>query len=298
MFDLDLIHTFIEVARNKNLNRTAQKLFITQSALSQRIKILESQIGSSLFLRKRSGMELNEFGKEFYDICSEIQSDIEKVKNWVMVRRGIVGGTVRICAVSGFVTHVMPEFLPQFYKKFSQVTLTVDVMVSEDIEDEILKGMADIGIIIAECKKHSLRTQRLCDNNILMVCSPDHSLSKKKKILNEDFRDSRMIWLSMKKSRSVRAIMSSLKISAHDRTGDLFLSDMDAAKKCAIEGLGVAFIPKMYIVNELKNDVLVSLPYFKMNRPAYLISRNEKYEPPIVSIFKKEFVKFCANKDY
>ena len=102
MLELNLIHTFLEVAKHKNLNLTAQKLFLTQSALSQRIKALENQVGSSLFLRKRSGMELNQFGKEFYEVCCDLKRDVERVNNWIMGRQGYIGGEIKVVTISGF----------------------------------------------------------------------------------------------------------------------------------------------------------------------------------------------------
>ncbi|MFH1652450.1 MAG: LysR family transcriptional regulator [Pseudomonadota bacterium] len=296
MIDLNLITTFLEVTKQKKLNLAAQKLFLTQSALSQRIKSLEVQIGSTLFYRKRSGMELNQFGKEFYEICADLDRNVDLLNSWLDGRKNHIGGQIRIATVSGFMSCVSPVFLRKFLKKYPEVRVNISDKSSEEVENEVLRGAYDVGIIVGQCKKQSLKTQKLCDNHVYMVCSPDYFLAKKKDDISpNDFDKSRFVW---KISRSLKSIMEILKINYHDRNVDIFVSDMDACKKYVLAGIGVALVAKMFIDEELKNGKLVILGNYKINWPAYLISRSEKYEPPVISIFKKEFVKFCAGKDY
>ena len=79
MFDLNLVRLFLFLAKVKNMNLAARKLGVTPPALSHRIKALEDHVGYTLFLRKRTGMELNSKGKEFYDVCKDFALSTKQV---------------------------------------------------------------------------------------------------------------------------------------------------------------------------------------------------------------------------
>ena len=71
--DLELYRIFYVVAKSKNMTRASEELFISQPAISQSIKKLESELGGTLFLRSNKGMELTEEGKMFYSYIKDQQ---------------------------------------------------------------------------------------------------------------------------------------------------------------------------------------------------------------------------------
>lgn len=96
MTDLNLLHSFMEVARTGNLSVAAKQLFLTQSALSQRILTLEGQVGSSLFLRRKQGMILSKVGEALLGICKDLKKDITHVDHWIRFQKGRVGCEPRL----------------------------------------------------------------------------------------------------------------------------------------------------------------------------------------------------------
>lgn len=296
--DLNLIKTFVEVARIENLNLAAQKLYVTPSALSQRIKALEDRVGRSLFVRKRTGMELTKAGHELMEICFSLNSDMEKISNWMMYQKGYVGGHISIAICPGMSNFLFPDFMKEFLEKHHQITFAVNNALSVDSEDAVAEGKADVGIIVGKCQRPSLKMQRiLTNNNVLMVCSPDYFLSKKKNITRKDLNEATILWHGDKRSRTLKEICKDLGIPFHSEVVKVILPDMDACKQHALKGIGIAFVAKMYIQEELKRGDLVALPGLNLKRPAYMISRNEKYEAPAINAFKDEFVSYCAEFD-
>jgi len=298
MIDFNLILTFLEVARLENLHVAAQKLHVTPSALSQRIKLLEDQIGKSLFLRKRSGMEINRHGKKLRELCVNLELERERIENWMMSEKDYIGGRLRIATIPGISSYVFPNFMETFLNQYPDITTTISANISAGVEEWVLSGKADLGIIAGNCQKPSLKTQRLFVNNpIIMVCSPDYFLAKRKRITKKDLSEAEMIWHVDKPSRTLREISRKLGISPHTGKGSLNLPSMDAAKQHALKGLGVACVAKLYVNEELKNRTLIALPNFMIKIALHLISRNEKYESPAVKIFKKKFVEYCHKLD-
>lgn len=296
MIDLNLIFTFLEVARSRSLGAAAKRLHVTPPAVSQRIRALEDQIGKSLFLRKKSGMEPNREGREFIEVCSDLRSSLTRIDDWISTQRGVVKGEVLIASVLSPSCPVFPGFLKQFLDAYPNVKISLnEVQGSAAAEADVLSGKADIGLIVGECQKPSLKMQRIPMNNeVYLVCSPRYFLAKKKRITKEDFQKSRLILHSPTHGRTTRVAFKEIGISADDFSDTIIVPNMESSKYHIMSGVGVALIAKMYIFEELKKGDLVILPGLCLRRPAYLISRNEKYETSAVTMFKKEFVKFCS----
>ncbi len=79
--NIDLLKTFLEVAKLKHFGKAADRVFLTQSAVSARIKLLEDTLGSSLFIRKRNHIELTTAGRKLANSAELIVKQWEKTKN-------------------------------------------------------------------------------------------------------------------------------------------------------------------------------------------------------------------------
>jgi len=297
--DPNLIAAFLDVASSGNISAAASRQRLTPSALSQKIKALENQVGKSLFTRKRTGVVLNREGESLQRACLNFQKDLKSVANWIDEHRGTVSGEVRITMAFGLFSYEMPGFMKIFTKKNPDVFIVVKGLSSSaEVEEAVLNGDSDIGMIVGGCRKPSLKTRCIMrDNSILMVCSPDYYLAGKKVITKEALKGARILWHGSHRNRSFQEICRKTGVSFYDNENKLSLPDMESCKKHVLQGIGVAFISEMYLREELKSGRVVRLPGFRMNKPLNLISRNEKYELSAVTCFKNELVKYCSKID-
>jgi len=298
MVDLHLISTFLEVAKAGNLNIAARRFNITQPALSHRVRMLEEQVGKDLFYRKKTGMELNPAGVELLAICENLGRNIESVDSWIAGQKGYIGGELTISIIPGLISSYLPKFLKSFLKKYPTIKVDLRQNVTAITEEDVLAGNADFGIIVGNCRKPSLKVQKLFENNsILMVCSPDYPAAGEKRITAGGLKKFDIIWPADKRSRTIERICRKLGITNQQELGYIRLPDMLSSKDYALKGLGIAFIAKMYICDELKKGNLVALPGFNLKSSGHLISRNVKYESPARTVFKEELVKFFRKLD-
>ena len=79
--NIDLLKTFLEVAKLKHFGKAAERVFLTQSAVSARIKLLEDTLGSTLFIRKRNHIELTTAGRKLANSAELIVKQWERTKN-------------------------------------------------------------------------------------------------------------------------------------------------------------------------------------------------------------------------
>lgn len=296
MIDIETIRAFLEVTRTGNVSVAARNMHVTQSALSQRIRTLEHTLGQSVFVRKYSGLELNSFGNEFLAACKDVHHDIEVLDDWVNRRKNEVNGHLKIATISSMIGHVLPHFLKIFFQKYPSVKFTIDNSTTKFIEEGVLNGDYDVGMIVGDCKKHSLKSLKIMENRVYMVCSKDYPLAQKKKFTREDLEKSRLIWHSEKASRTVTQIWRKLGLRSIDDLGGIYLSDMESCKNYALQGLGVAFVADEHMRAELAQGKLVILGNYLSDKPICLISRNDKYQNHLIKIFKEEFIQFCRTR--
>lgn len=294
--DIETIRSFLEVSKTHNVSVAAKNLSVTQSAISQRIRALEQTLGQSVFVRKYDGLELNSFGNEFLATCKDIHHNIEVLDDWVNRQKNQVSGHLKIATISSMIGHVLPKFLKIFFKKYPNVKFTIDDSTSKYIEEDVLNGDYDIGMIVGDCKKNSLKSLKIMENRVYMVCAKDYPLAQKKKITEADLKKARLIWDSEKSSRTVAQIVRKLGLRSIDDLGGIYLSDMESCKNYAVQGLGVTFVADEHMRAELAQGKLVKLGNFLTDKAIYMISRNDKYQSYLIKTFKEAFIKFCKER--
>lgn len=296
MIDIETIRAFLEVAKTHNVSTAAKNMRVTQSALSQRIRALEQTLGQSVFVRKYGGLELNSFGNDFLEVCKDVRHNIEVLDDWVSRQRNEVSGHLKIATISSLIEHIFPSFLKTFFKKYPNVKFTIDNSTSKYIEEGVLNGDYDVGMIVGDCKKNSLKSIKILENKVFMVCAKEYPLAQKKKITRADLMKARLIWHSEKTSRTVTQLWRKLGLRSIDDLGGIYLSDMESCKNYALNGLGVAFVADEHMKSEIAQGKLVKLGNALIDKAIYLISRNDKYQSHLIKIFKEEFLQFCKKR--
>lgn len=298
MIDIMVLQAFLEVAKTGNMTFAAQKLGITQPALSMRMRSLESQVGQGLFHRKKTGMELNEFGKSFFSACKKLNREVEHIDSWIKEQRGSIGGTMRITCVSGVMNCVIPGFLGPFKQIYPETRFVIDENISVVSEELVLGGSYDIGIITGKCQKKSLKAKLLFrSNDLIMVCTPEYAKMRGGKLAAENLRPEEIIWFVNPRSRGTRHVAKHLGIAHLENIGGIRLPDMETCKIYAMSSLGVAVLARMFVYDELKGGRLIEIPDFSMMVQVHMISRNDAYQPPLISRFKEKFIDYCAEMD-
>lgn len=298
MLDLNLLTTFLDIARTGNLQATAKRLSITPSAASQRLKALETQIGKGLFLRMRTGMRLNENGRRLLSMCRDLNREAEAIDDWILTEQGRVAGDFTISSISTIITHIFPALLRNLLREYPDIGIAFRQNISAATEQEVLEGRSDFGIIAGPCKRPSLKVLRLFENNdVLMVASPNYFLAKKKAVTREDLAKAKIIWHGERESRTARRICAQLKIPFPKRFGSILMPNMEMCLGYVREGLGLCFIAKLAALREIQSGELVVLPGFELKIPINLIFRNEPFESAAFKILKEEIVTYCHALD-
>ncbi len=161
--DVKHLNYIITIAKEKNISKAAAKLFISQSSLSSYLTSLEKEVGTSLFVRQRNGVEITEAGKKYVEAAQKVIKIHDELYNEIAVNKE--HSTVSIAAASLWGTRLFSDAIPKFRKDHPEATFKLTQTELYYLSTEIDKGDIDFAFITLE---------------------PDANISPSMKILREE----------------------------------------------------------------------------------------------------------------
>jgi DNA-binding transcriptional LysR family regulator len=246
------VEGFLEVARRSNLSRAAETLFITQPALTARLRALEAEVGSPLFRRGRRGMVLTDAGRAFLPYAERavraLQDGTSAIERLPLTDELVLGAAPAIS------TYVLPQLLVRFEAANPAVRLSVRTGHSEEILDMVVRGDVQIGLA-RELHHPALETMGLYEDELVLVVEPGHPLARHHRVTIDRVRDARLILFD--RTSSYYDLTNALfRPAGSPPRGVLELDHIDAAKQMVLAGLGVALLPTTAVARELRSGTL------------------------------------------
>lgn len=174
--DAGLLKAFIEVYRAKHFGRAANNLFISQSAVSARIKQLEDELGARLFTRDRNNIELTTAGKKFLHYAENILTTWTRAKQEIAIPDG-VEVLLSIAALPSIWDIFLEDWLSWVHNNNKTIALKTDVMQADSIVRHLLDGTLDLGFVFDPPKTPQLLVKELLPVPLIMVSSERNTRS-------------------------------------------------------------------------------------------------------------------------
>lgn len=182
--DLDQLRYFLGVAEQRNFTRAAEKLRISQPALSRSIQKLEDELGQPVFERKTRAVALTEAGTLLQSRAQQVLTILEDTK--AEITDDGQSGRVRLGAIPTIAPYFLPEVLRQFSREFPNATLIVQENTTENLLKNLTQGEIDLAILALPVPVRYLDVDELFVEELLLVLPTDHPLVDKETIRLSD----------------------------------------------------------------------------------------------------------------
>jgi DNA-binding transcriptional LysR family regulator len=248
------LEAFVHAARHGSVTRAAETLFVTQPALTARIKGLERSLGTELFARTGRGVRLTESGRAFLPYAQRSLQALAEGRSAVtdIVLGG--AGELAIGAAPAVSTYVLPIILERYHATYPNVQLAVRTGHSEEVLELVLHDEVEIGLIRA-LRHPELESLPLYEDELVLVCDPEHPFAAAGEIEIEELGAERVILFDRTSSyHDLTAAL--LREGGVVPRGLMELDNIDATKKMVRHGLGVAMVPTTAAVEELEAGTL------------------------------------------
>lgn len=184
--DIDLLRTFLTVARLKSFTLAAKELQMTQPALSKRIKRLEAIVDRQLFDRVGNHVAVTEAGQLLQQQAPQIISDIEDTVQNIRDLSGKVSGELHIGTSHYIGLHLLPEYLEQYADTFAEVDVNIEFIDSELAYERVLSGELELALLtFPQQKDPRLEHELVWKDKLAIVCHRDYALAKENNPLEQ-----------------------------------------------------------------------------------------------------------------
>ncbi|MCW9014519.1 MAG: LysR family transcriptional regulator [Gammaproteobacteria bacterium] len=166
--DVGLLKAFLEVYRARHFGRAAKNLFISQSAVSARIKQLEDELGIRLFTRERNNIELTTAGKKFLVYAENILNTWNKARQEIAIPEG-VDTLLSVAALPSIWDIFLEDWLNWVHQSNLATALQVDVMRSDSLMRNLLDGSLDLGFVFDPPRTPQILVKEMVPVPLIMV---------------------------------------------------------------------------------------------------------------------------------
>lgn len=288
---------FLEVASNLSFSKASKKLFISQSAVSRHIQILEAQYNCALFDRQGNKIALTKIGEKIYNNIQDALSIQRKIEFDVSTIHDEVDaiGQLKIGSSTTVTLYILPEILSGFHKIMPNVHLQVLNRNTENIVSALMSKQIDVGIVEVENKINQLSYDYFTSDKIIAVCSSKSHLAKKTSITIEELLQT-AIALREFGSGTLSALASELqkkKISITDLKSKIRLGGTEALKNFILADLTLGFLPQKAVKRELACGELteIHIKDLEIKRDFFILTRSgENFE------LIKKFIRYAKQQ--
>ena len=256
--EIPQVEAFLAVGTFGGFRRAADALHVTQPAISARIKALEGSLGVSLFDRGKTGMALSAAGRALRPHAEQLLHAVALARQAVHdLRPSSSGGAITIAAALSICTYLLPDVLKRFQAAHPKTLITVRSGHSKEVLAMVLAGEAEMGL--ARSLHHpEVETVSLRDDPLVLVGTSSSPMARAGKARLEEVAAQALILFDRGSSDWT------LSHGLFRRAGlvpnvVLEVESIEAAKRMVERGIGLAFLPQIAVVHEIRRRRLLAI---------------------------------------
>jgi DNA-binding transcriptional LysR family regulator len=282
------LQVFYTVGKQLSFTKAAELLYMTQPAVTFQVKQLEEHFNTRLFERSHGRISLTPAGELVMGYADRILSLAVELDARVGEMTGQVAGPIMIGASTTIAEYQLPKILGEFKQRYPQVQARLTVANSETIEGKVADHTLDVGLIESPSHDPSLSTYACCDDELVMICAPQHALAGKCVVTPKQLAE--QPYVSREQGSGTREVIDQYfrdnGINPDDLHIEMELGSREAIKGAVEAGLGIAILSASTITKEIKLGDLVALrldpPLF---RELSLVYAPEKFRSKLLDAF-------------
>ncbi|MBK7998833.1 MAG: LysR family transcriptional regulator [Verrucomicrobia bacterium] len=283
---IESLKVFCDLAETESFTKAAQINHVTQSAVSQQISSLERQFKSLLIERSKKKFRLTREGQVLYDYSKQIIQTYDALFSRLQEIKDIVSGTIRVATIYSIGLHDLPPYLKKFLKAYPTVNVHVEYRRSNQVYDDVLGNVVDLGLVAYPLKDSKLEIVPLRKDMMVLICHPQHPLAKAKSVALKAISGQKFIGFEPD-IPTRRAIDKILKENEINVQHVMEFDNIETVKRAVEIDAGIAIVPHGTITQEVSKQTLVEIKI-----------EDEEFYRPLAAIHKKNKVLSPAMKQF
>lgn len=282
--EITQLRSLVEIVRAGSFTLAAEKLFVTQPALSQQIKALETELGVQLFERRGRRITITAPGAVVLARAEAMLAQLQQLDDELAALNGVAQGRIRIGTSDTVCLYLLPPVVQAFRRLHPAVEIHLTNRPSREVVTLLIEGAIDFGIISLPISEAQVESEYLCERTEVAICAPDHPLAAQQQATLAELVTSPLLLLE--KGTTSRALFDQLLAQAGCSPQITNLGSIEVIKRYVEINLGVGVVPAMAVEAERRAGRLhtLALPWMPA-RAVGIVRRRTSYSTPAECAF-------------
>ena len=301
-FTLDQLKILQTISHEGSFKKAAEKLYISQPAVSLQVQNLEKKLNISLFYRDKRKAVLTEAGQLLIKYSRQILALCEETCLALDELQTLQSGTLIIGASQTIGTYLMPRLIGIFRHKYPQIEIELQVHSTRKIAWAVYNGQIDLAIVGGEIPSELSETLDItsyAEDELALILPRSHPFAALECIQKEDLY--RLRFIALDTQSTIRNVIENTLIqngidSQYFKI-EMELNSIEAIKNAVQSGLGAAFVSVSAISKELELDTLhwAKIDGVKIKRTLSILINPKRYYANTTKMFKKEILEMSSS---
>lgn len=274
--DFDQLNTFLEVARLNSFSKAAETCFRTQPAISSQIRALEEEVGAKLFDRSGGKVSLTAAGKAFQKYAEQQMEARKQMITALAEMERVPRGELIVGANEGTCLHILPEVFAEFKKKYPSVAVNIRRSERAKILESIIDNSVDFGVISMPVPDSRLTVVQVHRDELVIIAAARHPLAKLKSATVAEACKFPLLLPKVGRTRdALEQLFDERRLKPNI---SMELDSSELMKRFVAADVGVGFIARSNVVEDVKAGVLAAVPMSdaQIRRDLALVFRKDK----------------------
>jgi len=283
---IESLKVFCDLAETTSFTKAARINGVTQSAVSQQISSLETKFDAAFIERSKKKFTLTKEGEMLYNYSKQIVQTYDELRHKVQEIQNVVTGTIKVVTIYSIGLHELPPYLKKFLKKHPTVNVSVEYRRATQLYEDIVTGMADIGLVAYPQKDPRLQVTSLAEDMLVLICHPDHPLAQQPKVKLSEIASHKFIAFEpdIPTRRAIDKILRDRNVEV-DHTMEF--DNIETVKRAVEIDAGISIVPRSPVAQEVtkKTIAMVEIEDEKFYRPLAAVHKKSKVLSPAMREF-------------
>jgi DNA-binding transcriptional LysR family regulator len=259
--DLEItqLEFFIMVVEEGGFSKAALRVYRTQPAVSIAVKRLEEEVGAALLDRSQKTPTLTEAGELIYEYARRIIALRDQARGAVSELRELRRGRVRIGANESTSLYFLPELILAFRRRHPKVKVEITRQVSERLPRELLERNIDLALMAFEPTDAGLTSFPVLRDELVLIMSPKHHLAARESVTVKELGGESFLAHNVR-AASRRKVIETFARHHTPLNIAIELATIETIKRFVQKQVGIAFVPRMCVAEELERGTLATIP--------------------------------------
>lgn len=248
----------VAVAQERHFGRAAERVFVTQPALSLAIKKLEDDLGVTIFERRQNKVELTPLGEQIVHQAQRVLEEAERVKILAAQGKDQLNGFLRLGVIATVGPYILPDLVPLLNARAPKMPLELEENLTQNLAGMLKSGKLDVIMIALPFEEPAILTTTLYDEPFQALIPAGHPWQKKKVLDSRQLGSEKVLLPHAGHCFRQQVLEACPELSRSDAEGWQGNS-LETIRQMVVSGFGITVMPCSALTPKYQNKRLITI---------------------------------------